>query len=128
MFHECRRDCAAIRTFSNTVAFGRILVIWYERAMPFCEMALLGSPVMSSPSKTMRPPLGRSTPVRQLKNVLLPAPLGPMIARTSSRAVSKLTRDNADNPPKRIDNASVLRIDADSAPRPGAGERSSGDG
>ena len=53
--------------------------------MPFCEIALEGRPVMSSPLKTMRPPLGRSTPVRQLKNVLLPAPFGPIMAWTSSR-------------------------------------------
>ena len=29
--------------------------------------------------------MGRSTPVRQLKNVLFPAPFGPMIARISPR-------------------------------------------
>ena len=28
MFQACRRDCAAMRTFSSTVAFGRMLVIW----------------------------------------------------------------------------------------------------
>ena len=53
--------------------------------MPLCEIAFEGSPVMSLPSKMMRPEVGRSTPVRQLKNVLLPAPFGPMMARTSSR-------------------------------------------
>ncbi len=39
-----------------------------------------GRPVMSSPLKMIRPLLGRSTPVRQLKKVLLPAPFGPMMA------------------------------------------------
>ena len=53
--------------------------------MPFCEMRLGGRPVMSSPLNTMRPAVGRSTPVRQLKNVLLPAPFGPMMARISPR-------------------------------------------
>ncbi len=28
MFQPCRRDCAAMRTFSSVVAFGRMLVIW----------------------------------------------------------------------------------------------------
>ena len=28
----------AIRTFSNTVAPGRMFVIWYERAIAFFEM------------------------------------------------------------------------------------------
>ena len=49
--------------------------------MPFCEIRLGGSPAMSSPLNRIRPEVGRSTPVRQLKKVLLPAPFGPMIAR-----------------------------------------------
>ena len=53
--------------------------------MPFCEILLGGRPVMSSPLNRMRPLVGRSTPVRQLKKVLLPAPFGPMMARISSR-------------------------------------------
>ena len=85
MFQAWRRDCAAMRTFSSTVAFGRMLVIWYERAMPFCEIALDGRPVMSSPLNKMRPLVGRSTPVRQLKKVLFPAPFGPMMAQTLPR-------------------------------------------
>ena len=48
--------------------------------MPFCEILFEGRPVMSSPLKKMRPPVGLSTPVRQLKKVLLPAPFGPMMA------------------------------------------------
>ena len=96
--------------------------------MPFCEIALEGRPVISSPLKMMRPPVGRSTPVRQLKKVLLPAPFGPMMARTSSRATSKLTWESAARPPKRTDSSSVLRIGADAAPRPFAGERTSIDG
>ena len=73
----------------------------------------------------MRPLLGRSTPVRQLKKVLLPAPFGPMMARTSSRATSKLTSDSAARPPKRTDKSSVLRIGVDAAPRSVTGERAS---
>ena len=64
--------------------------------MPFREIAFEGKPVMSSPSNMMRPLLGRSTPVRQLKNVLLPAPFGPMMACTLSRASSKLTSESAE--------------------------------
>ncbi len=70
-----------MRTFSSTVAPGRMFVIWYERAMALREMRSGGSPVMSSSSTMMRPPVGRSTPVRQLKKVDFPAPLGPMTAR-----------------------------------------------
>src|ERR1700674_5993038 len=95
--------------------------------MPFCEIALEGSPVMSSPLKMIRPEVGRNTPVRQLKKVLLPAPFGPMMARTSSRATSKLTWLSAASPPKRTVNSSVFRTGADDAPRLGAGERRSVD-
>ena len=70
--------------------------------MPFCEMRLGGRPAMSSPLKMTRPAVGRSTPVRQLKNVLLPAPLGPMMARISPRWTSKLTLLSAVRPPKRM--------------------------
>jgi hypothetical protein len=51
--------------------------------MPFCEIAFGGRPVISLPLNRIRPLVGRRTPVRQLKNVLLPAPFGPMMARIS---------------------------------------------
>ncbi len=95
--------------------------------MPFREIRSEGKPVTSSPLRIIRPLLGRSTPVRQLKNVLLPAPLGPMIARISLRATSKLTSDNALSPPKRTESNSVLRIGAEAAPRL-SGEWMSADG
>src|SRR5471030_3020164 len=85
--------------------------------MPFCEIILDGKPVMSSPSNRIRPLVGRSTPVRQLKKVLLPAPFGPMMARTSSRLISKLIWESAASPPNRTVNSSVLRIGAEAAPR-----------
>src|SRR5258706_13517583 len=86
--------------------------------MPFCEMRSGGSPVISSPPNTMRPEVGRSTPVRQLKKVLLPAPLGPMIARISPRATVMLTLPTAVRPPKRMVRPSVRRI-GPAAPRSG---------
>src|ERR1700745_575156 len=70
--------------------------------MPLREMRSGDSPVISSPLNTMRPEEGRSTPVRQLKKVLLPAPLGPITARISPRATSKLTLLRAASPPKRM--------------------------
>ena len=74
------------------------------------------------------PAVGRSTPVRQLKKVLLPAPFGPMMARTSSRSNLEIDLESAASPPKRTVNSSVLRIGADAAPRLVAGERMSVDG
>src|SRR5262249_42486563 len=98
-----------------------------ERAIPFCEIRSEGRPVTSSPLRMIRPLLGRSTPVRQLKNVLLPAPFGPIMARTSLRAISKLTSDSALSPPKRTQRDSVRRSGAETAPRLSGG-RMSADG
>src|SRR6266480_4326343 len=80
--------------------------------MPFCEMRLGDNPAMPSPLRRMRPEVGRMTPVRQLKNVLLPAPLGPMMARISPRLTSKSTELSAVRPPNRTVSASVRRIGA----------------
>src|SRR5262245_40339876 len=65
---------------------------------------------MSDPSKMIWPLVGRRTPVKQLKNVLLPAPLGPMMARISPRGTAKLTLFNAVSPPKRTVSFSVRRM------------------
>src|SRR6185295_6962677 len=107
-----------MRAFSSTVAPGRILVIWYERARPLWEIRCGGRPATSSPFRTMRPPVGRSTPVTQLKKVLLPAPLGPMMARISPRGTAMLTLLTAVRPPKRMVSPSVRRITSE-APRSG---------
>ena len=93
--------------------------------MPFCEILSDDSPVTSSPLKMMRPLVGRSTPVRQLKKVLLPAPFGPMMAWVLPRSIAKLTLDSAASPPNCTDRFSVLRIGAEIAPRLSAGERMS---
>src|SRR6266480_4919132 len=69
-----------------------------------------GRPVMSSPSNTTRPPVGRSTPVRQLKNVDLPAPLGPISPRIAPLATESDTLLSAASPPKRTVSALVSRI------------------
>src|SRR6266545_903624 len=109
-----------MRTFSSTVAPGRMLVIWYERAMALREIRFGGSPAMSSPANRMRPALGCSTPVTQLKNVDLPAPLGPMMARTSPAGTAMLTSLSAVRPPNRMESPSVRSRGAAPAPSPGA--------
>src|ERR1700730_1175822 len=102
-----------MRVFSSVVALGRMLVIWYERAMPFCEIRSGDSPVMSPPLNKICPDEGRNTPVRQLKKVLLPAPFGPIIARISPRSTAKLLRFSAVSPPKRTVRSSVRNSGAD---------------
>src|SRR5262245_6735406 len=101
-----------MRTFSSTVAPGRMLVIWYERAIALREIVWGGRPVMSSPRKTIWPLEGFNTPVRQLKNVDLPAPLGPMIPRISPAGTASETLLRAVNPPNRTVSCSVRRIGA----------------
>src|ERR1700730_12243237 len=130
MLQLCRRDWAAMRTFSKAVTLGRMLVIWYERAMPLREMRSGESPVMSSPLNSIRPEVGRRIPVRQLKKVLFPAPFGPMIARSSPRPTSELTLLSAAKPPKRTVNISVRSIGEDTAavapPSAGGGAQADG--
>src|SRR5262252_847843 len=84
--------------------------------MPRREMRSDGKPAMSAPPKTIRPLVGRRTPVRQLKKVLLPAPLGPMIARISPRGTAKLTLLSAVSPPKRTVSPSVRSIASEDSP------------
>ena len=72
-----------MRRFSRTVSSGKISVIWNVRAMPIATRSCGGSAVMSWPSNRMRPDVGGKKPLIRLKNVVLPAPLGPMTARSS---------------------------------------------
>src|SRR5260370_14148105 len=69
-----------------------------------------GCPASSSPFGKMRPLVGLRTRVTQLKKVLLPAPLGPMMARISPRGTVRLTLPTAVRPPKRMVSPSVRRI------------------
>src|SRR4051794_3872511 len=90
--------------------------------MPFCEIRFGGSPVISSPSSTIRPEVGRRAPVRQLKKVLLPAPFGPITARISPRWTAKSMPESAVKPPKRTVRPSVERMAAAASPRPALAE------
>src|SRR5215468_6667000 len=56
--------------------------------------------VRSLPSKTMQPPLGMVSPARQLKNVDLPAPLGPMSPMISPSLTVRSAPATARNSPK----------------------------
>ena len=55
-------------------------LIWKVRAMPSLTRRCEAYAVMSRPSSRMRPAVGRSTPVRRLISVVLPAPFGPISA------------------------------------------------
>src|SRR5215813_6287905 len=55
---------------------------------------------MSSPSKTIEPRVGRKKPVKRLKQVVLPAPLGPIRPTISPLSTVRSTLLTAASPPK----------------------------
>ena len=67
-------------TFSAAVSCGKMFVTWKVRAIPARTRPLAGSRVTSAPSRKTRPASGTSFPLTRLMSVVLPAPLGPMIA------------------------------------------------
>ncbi len=58
-----------------------------------------GMSVMSLPSKTIMPAVGSTRPQTRLTKVVLPAPLGPMMARISPGMTAKSTPSTAFSPP-----------------------------
>src|SRR4029453_551439 len=86
--------------FSNTVSFGKILVRWKERPMPSRQRSWGAMPVTSRSLKRTLPASGRRWPVMRLNSVVLPAPLGPMMALIDPRGTLKLTPPTARKPSK----------------------------
>ena len=81
---------AASRRFSRTASFGNRLLRWNEREMPRRATACGLRPVdRRALEPDAPPPVGASCPVITLKSVVLPAPLGPMMARRSRGATWK---------------------------------------
>ena len=72
--------CRATRTFSRTERCGKTAEIWNERASPMRAIAAGELPVMLRPLKWIRPAVGVRKCVSRLKNVVLPAPFGPIRA------------------------------------------------
>src|SRR6185312_13989025 len=72
------RRKAPTMTFSSTVMSSKVAGTWKVRPIPSRAWCAADALVTSTPSKTMRPSLGRRSPAMQLKKVDLPAPLGPM--------------------------------------------------
>ena len=89
---------------SITVIRLSALVSWKVRTMP--DLATLDAEVRSrvAPSKPQCAPWpaddGRSKPVIRLKNVVLPAPLGPISAVMIPRCTSRWSTSTAVMPPK----------------------------
>src|SRR5437773_9675064 len=87
--------------------------------MPRWQMASGVRPAISWPLKRIDPVVGARAPETQLKQVVLPDPLGPMSPRISPSLTSKETALSAVKPPKRL-----VRRSTESTRRAGeAGER-----
>ena len=96
-----------MRRLSATLSSGKISVIWNVRAMPSRTRASGGSAVTSLPSNFTLPAEGANRPLIRLKNVVLPAPFGPMIARSSPGSTVNETFSIAVRLPKRLLTAST---------------------
>src|SRR5690606_38751475 len=82
---------------------------WKARPRPRWQRWNEGSLVMSVPSSSMVPVLGSNSPERRFKVVVLPAPLGPMIAKISPRSTSNERPPTAARPPKLRPRSVALR-------------------
>src|SRR4051794_15017432 len=99
---NCSPSCpvAPSRMFSSTVSFERTLVSWNVRTMPRRATWEAETFFSDLPLKDQSPVLGRSKPVSRLKNVVLPAPLGPIRAVITPRWISTCSTSTAVSPPK----------------------------
>src|SRR5262245_66649519 len=81
--------------------------MWNVRAMPRRASRCGGSPVISAPSKIMRPPLGGAKPATIENSVVLPAPFGPISAVMRPAGARNDVRSRASKPPNRFDTCST---------------------
>ena len=93
---------STMATFSATVMEGKVAVIWKVRPTPRRQICAGLRPTSSSPASFTLPLSGRIWPFSMLKQVLLPAPLGPISASSSPSPTSKLTSFTACTPPKAL--------------------------
>ena len=96
--------------FSSTVMRDSALVSWNVRTMPRRATLYAETPPSERPSNVQVPSLGLSKPVSRLKNVVFPAPFGPMSAVIAPRWTSRCSTWTATRPPKRRVTPSATRI------------------
>src|SRR6185437_14716443 len=103
---------AASQIFSRTARPSKTLGTWVLMPMPRRAISWAWALEMSCPRNSTRPWLGASWPVSILKNVLLPAPFGPIRHRSSPSSSAKLTSRTARTPPKFTPRSMVCRSGA----------------
>jgi hypothetical protein len=93
--------------FSSTLRWGNTAEIWKERTTPRRATSAGRSVVMFCPLKRMVPAEGVRNLVSRLKQVVFPAPLGPMSAWMLPAATRRLTFFTATNPRNSFVNPTV---------------------
>mmetsp|Transcript_36605 Transcript_36605/g.84932 ORF Transcript_36605/g.84932 Transcript_36605/m.84932 type:complete len:235 (+) Transcript_36605:428-1132(+) len=106
------KRCRPMRTFSSTVRCGNTAEIWKLRITPRRAIWAEVSPVMSMPANTMRPRVGVRNLVSRLKQVVLPAPLGPSSAWMWPRCTRRLTESTAVKPLNSLVRSWVSRMNS----------------
>src|SRR5207244_1591579 len=89
-------------TFSSAVMALNRRMFWKVRAIPARVTWYALRPARDLPSRRMSPAVGACTPVTRLKNVVLPAPFGPIRPWISPEATVRWTSWSARRPPKRF--------------------------
>src|SRR5215468_1702608 len=98
---------APTMTFSSAVISGNSRMFWKVRAMPMRVISCFLRPVTTCPRKRIWPAVGWYTPVMALKQVVLPAPFGPISPKISPSCSVKLTWSRARTPPNRRETLST---------------------
>src|SRR3954452_561634 len=88
--------------FSSAVMLPNSRMFWKVRAIPSLVIANRLWPPMLLPWNSTSPDVGAYTPVIALKQVVLPAPFGPIRPRISPGRMSNETSSSATTPPNRI--------------------------
>src|SRR5438093_8701360 len=97
-----RPNSAPMAVFSRTVMDGKDRTIWKVRPIPRRAIRYGGIPVIGASSQRMSPASGRVSPLMQLRSVVLPAPLGPMMPNTWPGSTVTVTPARALTPPNRL--------------------------
>src|SRR3990172_3808292 len=101
-----------VMMLSRTVMPLNSAMFWKVRAMPIAAASWLFMSDRVSPLKVIRPCCGWYTPLITFSIELLPAPFGPMIARTSCSRTSNDTSCSAFPPPNESETPSTTRTGA----------------
>ena len=104
------RGCWPTITFSTADIVPNRRMFWNVRATPSAVIWSGRLVVTSLPSKITFPRLGRYSPVSMLKNVVFPAPLGPMIVAIAFCGTRNETESTAVRPPNCLVRKRVSRI------------------